>query len=308
MKNTLFTKKINVIILALLVSVLWGTLFPMIKIGYKAFAIDTSNVASIILFAGMRFFISGVILVSISAFRDKKLTFPKNTALPAILLVSLFTVVLHYVFTYTGMAFIESSKSSILKQTGFLVLPCFMFLFRKEDKFSLLKVTAALLGFCAVIVLNSKNMSFSLGIGEILIISASFISAAGQVISKQFYNRISPFEMVAWGQLLGGAFMLLIGFTCGGGVGKISISAIAVLAYMCAASIAANLIWNTLIKYNDMSTLAVLKSADPLFASVFSGILLAENILNVKFLIALLLIFSAIILSNLNLKKHTKTK
>ncbi len=298
MKTNFFSNKVAVILLALLVSVLWGTLFPMIKIGYKAFAIDTSNVASIILFAGMRFFISGIILIVFTSLRSKQLYFPKKSFVPAILVVSLFTVVLHYVFTYTGLSMIESAKSSILKQTGFLVLPCVMFLFRKEDAFSLRKVIAAFLGFAAVIVLNSENMSFSLGAGEILVISASFISAVGQILSKHYYSRISPAEMVAWGQFLGGGVMLLIGIACGGSVGKVDGEGIAVLAYMCAASITANLIWNTLIKYNDMSTLAVLKSADPLFAAMFAGLLLAENILNTRFLFALLLILIAILLSN----------
>lgn len=36
---------------------LWGSAFPCIKIGYGLFGIDVSDVASIIVFAGVRFLI-----------------------------------------------------------------------------------------------------------------------------------------------------------------------------------------------------------------------------------------------------------
>ena len=70
------------------------------------------------------------------------------------------------------------------------------------------------------------------------------------------------------------------------------------LPILCFASIAANLLWNTLIKYNDMSKLAVLKSMDPLFASLFSALLLGENILKPTYIIATALIVIAIVVSS----------
>ena len=40
MKSNIFSNKIMTVLLAAIVSILWGTLFPMIKIGYRVFAID----------------------------------------------------------------------------------------------------------------------------------------------------------------------------------------------------------------------------------------------------------------------------
>ena len=54
-----------------------------------------------------------------------------------------------------------------------------------------------------------------------------------------------------------------------------------------------------------MSSLAVLKSSDPLFASLFSALLLAESIFNTRFLIALVLILIAIVLGNFKVQKKT---
>ena len=306
MIEKIFKNKTYVILLALLVSALWGTLYPTIKIGYQTSGIDTGNIASIILFAGLRFFISGILLVGILAVKNKRLTIPHKSAILPILIVSFFTVVLQYILTYTGLSMIESSKSSILKQSGFLLLPCVMFLFRKDERFSLAKVLAAALGFVSVIVLNSGTMSLFIGVGEIMVIVSSLSNAVGQVISKSYYERMSPAEFVAWGQFTGGFAMVVAGLAFGGRIGTVNLLSIGVLLYMCFASIGANLLWNTLIKYNDMSTLSVLKSADPLFAAMFSGILLGENILNPRFLIALVFIVGAILLGNFKIKTRRR--
>ena len=146
MKSNIFSNKITVVLLAAVVSVLWGTLFPMIKIGYKVFEIDNTQVASIMLFAGVRFLISGIILVSMQSVKKKKLELPKGNKLTSVLVVSMLTVVVHYALTYTGLSLADSSKSSVLKQIAFLIVPCIAFLFRKDDKFSFYKVFAAILG------------------------------------------------------------------------------------------------------------------------------------------------------------------
>lgn len=51
MKNN----SIKTILLSLLVTALWGSLYPFIKIGYSAFQIDTTNIPSIMLFRGHSF-------------------------------------------------------------------------------------------------------------------------------------------------------------------------------------------------------------------------------------------------------------
>ena len=298
MKSNIFSNKIMTVLLAAIVSILWGTLFPMIKIGYRVFAIDNSQVASILLFAGVRFLISGIILVAMQSVKKKRLELPKGNKFTSVLIVSLLTVVVHYALTYTGLSLADSSKSSVLKQIAFLIVPCIAFLFRKDDKFSFYKVFAAILGFLSVIIINLDGMNLVFEIGEILIILASFSSMFGQMASKNIYNKYKPTYIVAYSQLLGGVILVISGLIFGGSIGIISLQSIAVLGYICFASITANLLWNTLIKYNDMSKLAVLKSMDPLFASLFSALLLGENILKPTYLIATSLIILAIAVSN----------
>ena len=49
---------------ALLVMLLWGTLFPLVKLGYSAFEIKT--VPDTLLFAGVRFCVCGVVVCAIA--------------------------------------------------------------------------------------------------------------------------------------------------------------------------------------------------------------------------------------------------
>ena len=304
MKSNIFSNKVTTVLLAVVVSILWGTLFPMIKIGYKVFEIDNTEVASILLFAGVRFLISGIILVVADSKKNRKFIFPNIDKFKCVCLVSLLTVVIHYALTYTGLSLADSSKSSVLKQIAFLIVPCIAFLFRKDDRFSFYKVFAAVLGFSSVIIINLDGMNLVFGVGEILIILASFSSMFGQMASKNIYDKYEPTYIIAYSQLLGGIILVISGLIFGGSIGNISLSSIAVLGYICSASITANILWNTLIKYNDMSKLAVLKSMDPLFASLFSALLLGENILKPTYLIATALIILAIAVSNYKPKSN----
>lgn len=45
---------------ALFVMLLWGALFPLVKLGYRAFALETTG--DILLFAGLRFTVCGAFI------------------------------------------------------------------------------------------------------------------------------------------------------------------------------------------------------------------------------------------------------
>ena len=55
--------------LALLTMLLWGSLFPTVKLGFIAFSVVST--ADILLFAGVRFLICGVIITGFAPWRDK---------------------------------------------------------------------------------------------------------------------------------------------------------------------------------------------------------------------------------------------
>ena len=292
-KNTIKT-----LTLALVVMALWGSLFPMIKIGYGAFGIVSTDIPTIILFAGMRFTFSGIVLASVFCVKEKSFDAPKRKEILPILLGALVTIILHYSFTYLALSIGEGSKTAIVKQICFLFLGCFAFLFDKSDKFSVNKIIAACLGFAGIIATAWDGQAIVFKLGDLLLLLASVCSAGGTIISKKATQIVNPMKFVAYSQLFGGIVLFIAGLLLGGKLSVINARAIGVFLYICAASIIAYTLWNMLLKDGSVSKLSIIKFTEPLFAVIFSGILLGENVLRISYLIALLLMLAALIVEN----------
>ena len=289
---------VKTLFMALIVMALWGSLFPMIKIGYNAFSIASTDIPTIILFAGMRFTFSGIILIGITFGKEKSFDMPKKQELLPILLGAFVTIILHYCFTYLALSIGEGSKSAIVKQICFLFLGCFAFLFDKSDKFSPNKVIAAILGFAGIVATAWDGQAIIFQPGDLLLLLASICSAWGTIISKRATQVIKPMKFVAYSQFLGGIILLIAGILLGGKLTEINAKAIGVFLYICAASITAYTLWNMLLKDGSVSKLSIIKFTEPLFAVIFSGILLGENVLKLSYLVALLLMLAALIIEN----------
>ena len=302
-KNALKT-----LLLALLVMALWGSLFPMIKLGYGAFNIVSSDIPTIILFAGMRFTFSGVILIAIVSSRSKCFDTPKKKEILPILLGALVTIILHYSFTYLALSIGEGSKTAIVKQICFLFLGCFAFLFDKNDKFTVNKVIAAILGFAGIIATAYDGTAIVFMLGDLLLLLASACSAAGTIISKKATQTVSPMKFVAYSQFFGGVVLLAVGVALGGRIAQINAKAVLTFLYICAASITAYTIWNMLLKSGSVSKLSIIKFTEPLFAVIFSGFILGENVLKLSYLVAMLLMLLSLIVEHGEFKIFRKTK
>ena len=57
-------------ILAVVCTVLWGTAFPFIKLGYSAFGVADGDVGAMLLFAGCRFFLAGLMVLPVTRVID----------------------------------------------------------------------------------------------------------------------------------------------------------------------------------------------------------------------------------------------
>lgn len=288
---------------ALLVMALWGSLYPMIKVGYAAFGIETSHIPSILVFAGIRFTLCGLLIVTFSSAREKKFSLPKRSSLGFVLMGAFSAIILHYSLTYIALSLGEGSKSAIIKQVGYLFLCCFAFLFNKNDKFSMRKVMAGMLGFCGIIATAIDGNGISFAIGDVLLLLSSACSAFSTIIAQKATQRISPVAYTGYSQLIGGVCLLVPGILLGGRVPTVNSSAIMTLMYICAASIGAYVLWNSLLRSSNISKLSVIKFTEPLFACLFGALLLSENVLKWQYLVAFILISSGIIVGN---KKENK--
>lgn len=283
---------------------LWGSLFPAVKIGYRAFAISGTDVPTILMFAGTRFVICGALLSAIAIFKKDKLEAPKIRSVGAILLIGLFSIILHYAFTYVGLSSTDSSKTALIKQLGALVYVCFAFLFFKSEKFSIYKIVGAIVGFLGIIAINYSPDGISFSVGDILIVCASVCTVVSNVLSKKTLRGNSPFFVSGISQFFGGAVLMLAGLIMGANMLCFNWNSLGVFSYICTASMISYALWNYILKDNDLSIMFIIKFAEPLFACVFGAILLGEDIFKWQYLIAFVLISAGIVLGN----KKAKTK
>jgi len=302
-KRSLFASKAAILPLALIAMFFWGSLFPVIKVGYQTFQLDTSSPANIMLFAGIRFITCGLLLVGSLGAQKKTMSPPKKTEMFPVMMIALFGYFLHYICTYTGLSMIEGSKTAILKQVGSLFIICFAFLFRKEDAFSWKKLLSGVLGFASIVVVNLNAGEFQFGIGDVLILTASFCSAISMIFAKNAYDHCDPMRVTAWAQLISGVMLTLIGLSLGGQLGHPGWSAMGVFAYICFASCMGYSIWNKLVKYNDLTRLNEIKFTEPLFSAICSAVLLGENIFRLSYLFSFVLVATGVLIGAEQKKK-----
>ena len=111
-KSKIFTNRFFVAVVALFCCALWGSATPFIKIGYELI-LPAKDVASTILFAGVRFTLAGVFTVLIYSIGRKKFLLPKKENLGKVATVSCFQTILQYIFFYIGLANTTGVKGTV---------------------------------------------------------------------------------------------------------------------------------------------------------------------------------------------------
>jgi len=291
-------KKARSILLALLVMALWGSLFPAVKIGYAAFGIQSSCVADILMFAAMRFAVCGALVCLFCLIRRKAMPAPRGKAMGNILLIGVFTIVLHYATSYVGLSMTDSSKTALLKQAGVLVYICVSFLFFKDESFSIFKIIGAIVGFGGILCINLNAGAVQFRFGDILILCASVCTVVSNIISRRSSQSCAPLWITGISQLFGGLVLLAMALGMGAGLPKFTGTGVLVFAYICAASIVSYTLWYHILKTSELSKLFIIKFAEPLFACIFGALLLGENIFRWQYLAAFLLICAGIMIGH----------
>ncbi len=286
--------KAKPMLMTLLVMLLWGSLYPAVKLGFKEYQITTTG--DILFFAGVRFTISGAVICMWQLLCDRKAFETVKSSMGPVLLSGLFAIVLHYSFNYLGLRYTDSSKTALMKQIGPLLYICFSFLFFKEDKLTIRKLIAAVLGFLGIVVINVDQSSVRLGLGEALILLASLCTMISNVISKRTLQKVYPIAMTGVSQLVGGIIVLMIGFVLGGRM-QFSMEQSGLMLYIWMASIVSYCLWFTVVRQENLSKLFIIKFAEPIFACIIGAILLGENIFQMKYFAAFILISGGICLT-----------
>lgn len=291
-----------VCVCAIFCCILWGSAFPCVKIGYKLFDIDTAHVPSLILFAGTRFTLAGVMVIIFGSIIKRRFIYPKVKNLWRVGLLSLFQTAAQYTFFYIGLANTAGVKASVLNGLGVfftIIAACFIF---RTEKFNLVKLAGCILGFGGVILINlGGDFSFKftlLGEGFVIFSGLSAAFAAGLV--KIFSKYEDTTALCGYQFFIGGIILITIGAAAGGKIQLNGAGSYFMLLYLAFLSACAFTLQGFLLKYNPVSRVAVFKSTNPVFGAVFSAIILGERdqLFSYTTLLALVLVCVGIFVIN----------
>jgi len=301
-KKTFITKPLGIGLLACLCCLLWGSATPAIKIGYEWFGIGAGDVASRILFAGVRFVLAGILTVIFGSLIAGKLLLPQKASWGMICKLGLVQTVFQYIFFYMGLAYTTGVKSAIINgsQTFIAILmACLIF---RYEKLTLQKFLGCLIGFAGVVVINYDPSGFTGGFtfqGEGAILIAAIAYALSSALVKSYSKKESPVVLSGYQFIFGGIIMTLCGLLMGGHLSGWCFKSVVLLIYMALISSVAYSVWGILLKYNPVGKVAVYSFTNPIFSVLLSFIFLKESSsFGMELVLALALVCGGIFLVN----------
>lgn len=291
--------------LAIFCTLLWGTAFPFIKVGYAQFGIEGNDIGSKLLFAGARFTLAGIMVLLIFLVKNKRLPkIEKSGIFPVMLLGSVQTFG-QYIFTYIGIGFTSGANTSVITACATFFTVLFAPLFFKSDKLNVCKIIGCILGFCGVLCVNSGDgVTADTLFGDFMILMSTLSAAAGNFISKGIVRDRKPISVTGFQLSFGGILLLIAGFIAGGKLNFSSIKALLVLFWLAFVSAAAFAIWTALLKHHHASRICVFNLLVPVFGTLLSGIMLGESVFGIEMIVSVVLICAGIFISNMQIKKR----
>lgn len=279
---------------AFISSFLWSTAFVAIKIGYKYYTGQFT-------FAGIRFFLAGVILLLFS-FKYIKM-FIKNFKI--LFIIGFFQIFIGYAVFYTALKYIDATVSSIIVGGSPVTTALVSHIVLRDDKLNKNKMISLILGFLGIVVVvigtASKGSDTSSASIIIMIISV-FLLILNQVINALVNIYVAKKSIginpviINGGQLfIGGALLILLGTFAGEEQNFLQFETplIMSISWLVVVSTFAFTIWYTILqkKIMTVSELNIWKFITPVSGAILAFLLLKEipNIYTIAGLVLVIL-------------------
>ena len=280
----------------------------MIKTGYRLLQVDTTNTASQIVFAGIRFALAGLFVLIFASIQEKKVTLPDGKILKYAVPVCLAQTVGQYFFFYIGVAHTSGVKGGIITGLGNFIAILMSCLIVRNEKLTGRKLTGCILGFAGVVVINLLGNSLDFGftmMGEGFVLISQLAYATSTILINYYSKKVSPVILSGTQFFIGGIVLFLIGNAMGGHLDHVTVGGITVVLYLALVSAVAYTLWSVLLAYNDVSKVAIFGFVNPLCRVILSALVLGEvkQAFNIGSLIALALVCVGIYI--VNMKKES---
>ncbi|BAV94420.1 DMT family transporter [Ichthyobacterium seriolicida] len=303
---------INANIVAIIACLLWSSTFFVIKVGLQY--TDPMQ------FGGMRFFISGLLLIPFCGAIKPFYKIVKDNFKVVVMAAILFTT-LTYSLLFIAMDMIPASLCSVIIGSSPLVIAIFSHVLLQNEKLDVFKVFSILIGVLGIVFI-SINELLDVEVGDLNAFIGGVVIAVLHVISISYsnifvakYTKDIPPLILSSSQMTIGGFLLILmsmffeGFDLSAFSNITYCTSLAWLSFVSAFAVS---IWFVLLRTESVkvSSLNFWKFIIPVFGCVLSWIFLPEenvktNVVTGVFLIAVSLIM--LNLPNINSLKRNKT-
>ena len=298
--DRLFGTPAFAVIIAILCNAMWGSAFPFIKLGYRLFAIDTADTASILCFAGVRFMLGSVLVLGGSLLLEGRLpAMPKGKILVECCALGLWQTTAQYAFFYSAVALLTGAFGGILNSTqSFLGVIFAHFLYGRADRMTPAKALGCGIGFAGVLIATLGNHGGGSARGVAYMLIATVLFTLAGPWNKSVTRRADSFAVCFVNLFVGGAALFLLGAVLGGRLehwSVLSVLDLLALAFICGAGY---IVWALLMKNNPVSRIAIFGFVNPVVNVLLSALINGEPLFRWQYLGALVLVCIGIWLVN----------
>lgn len=275
----LFQRPAWVCLFALTAAVLWGWAYPIIKIGFQEWGIKPDMTGSKMLFAGIRFAISGLIILAMARGMRRSFRPVRRCDWGFILLFALINTTFHYACFYIGLSHSEGSRAAILNSLSIFLVVVLACVFFKSDRMTVRKMVGVLLGMAGILILNLNGNAVSAEwswLGDGMIIVNAICSAVASLLTRSMARRVDIIVGTGYSLGIGGLLLIVPGLAMGGTLPHVTLWGLALLGMLVGISTIGFALYNQLITHNPIGKVAIYNSLLPIVGAVTSCLCLGE--------------------------------
>ena len=298
-KVSVFQRPVWVALFALIAAVAWGWAYPLIKLGFDEFGITREMTASKMLFAGVRFTLSGLIVLTIALSKGVSLRVKGAVGWGYLFAYALLNTTIHYAFFYIGLSHSVGARAAILNSLGVFMLVLLACMFFKSDRLTPAKIAGCVVGFTGILVLNiggGAGSGFTF-MGDGMIMLNALCSAFAGLMTRGLGRHANVFAATGYSLALGGVMLMLPGLFMGGTLPQVTVAGVVILFLLICISTLGFTLYNKLLSCNPVGKVAIFNSLIPVVGAVTSCLCLNEPFYW-KYAIAALLAMTGIYIIN----------
>ncbi|MDJ1121718.1 DMT family transporter [Olsenella sp. YH-ols2217] len=262
---------------ALFCNLLWGSAISVTRGGYAILGIAENDPAGQLVFAGVRFLLSGVAIIAFWSVCERRL--PRYTAreLWEAFRICLFWTVGQYFCYYLGIAHATGVSTSLIQGFEvFVALVVSACLFHSE-RLTTRKVAGSLIGVAGLALFNWGGQVGFTWQGEGILVCGTVFAAVASVMTADYGSTWDPVLLAGTQFAMGGAVLWLIGAAMGGSIRLDGVPALTVLLWLVFVSSVAYSLWSVLLTRHPVSSVVAFSFTQPFFGVTIALVTLGDE-------------------------------